>query len=226
MIRAFKSKRYVVHRDLAWRQRHDLQTYCVAASRLSTLTYYRSSLRGPVQAYAPTLAAGFAPGALFPPGPASTAFCPTQKGRAQERARERRCRRWNGFLGIVQPAYAINRTQGSNVLADVPAFTRKVLLHALAKALNAAAKLKMRPSMTVRSYVSGIVLSSKQHHWWDGQTPFTLRIAHLALVDIMQSDIPLITRATKRMRESTRNVVAFQNQDTLPAMHGEQCRSR
>ncbi len=158
MIRAFKSKRYVVHRDLAWRQRHDLQTYCVAASRLSTLTYYRSSLRGPVQAYAPTLAAGFAPGALFPPGPASTAFCPTQKGRAQERARERRCRRWNGFLGIVQPAYAINRTQGSNVLADVPAFTRKVLLHALAKALNAAAKLKMRPSMTVRSYVSGIVL--------------------------------------------------------------------
>jgi hypothetical protein len=48
----------------------------------------------------------------------------------------------------------------------------------------------------------------------------------LHLSDVMQSDIPLITGAMKRMRKSTCYVVALQNQYTLPAMDGKQCRGR
>src|ERR1019366_9770727 len=133
------------------------------------------------------------------------AVCPTQKGPTQQGACEGGRGNWDDLLGIVQPTYAIHRTHRSNVLIDALAFTRKVLFHALAKALNA------------RGQIEDADIDDSAIVHFGHCTPSNLSIgnvverpAHrgsliLDLSDVMQSHIPLITGAMKRMGKAACN---------------------
>ena len=144
--------------------------------------------------------------------------CPAHVRRAHQAAGQRRHRRRNRLLRIVESARAVAGLHRCDIPVDGPALARELLPSGppgSAPARRQSRTSGRRSGCGRRHPASAAIARSPAVTWSKARRDRGALILHLP--DVMQPHVPLVSRPMKRVRESARLVVPLQHQHPLAA---------